>query len=1071
MSISSASTPIGDVLQQIAQRFAQSSRSPLLRSGELALPDASTQPLPLAPELAVAWRALLGETGWPWQAEALATVRRGLGLALVAPAPLGPACLLLLAAEHISANQGSLLLLAPDAASLHDLAQTANNIDALLGGGFPHLVVEQSTRPPHSPARLILTTPTTLHQRMLRTHHRGWSNMWPQLNGIVLPAFDQANSTSFGHCRWLLRRVERLRPRARPLTLYASLAPVAEIDELLARVFDHLPPLVYANTARIPLTWALWNGGAQPVDAALKLALALRQAGLSVQLDAPDSLERAILAQRGAAQGLSLVPRAAAPAHVLVMLGGVNATSLPSLLASGHRAVVLVTDQSIAAQTALAQPALLTPNLPPALPIATQNNYISSSHLRCAAEERPLQQSEISAWEVSDLVERLTQRNQLAQLPDSPTWQPVANLQQRSDIYATLHPTTISDVPVQIVDHEGTFLAELDSVTVERRLFSGASVLGGRVVGWNDDGSLGMRLQDAAPTLAEHRCSVSVREQFGQRPLDGARAEIELTIGRVVVTEEIVARRSLADDGSMRRVPFEPPIQLQWNAPALWLAAPEAGAGLGEILLGVLPLLLRCQPDAMVACLSEQQLYLVEAQPGGRGIVEQLYSQFEAWLHLAGLAARTLSKDPIYASYAQAELRWLEKILVPLAAPLRADMPPEPAQIAPPRVERASRQSMVISTNELNARRRGRGNVFALPRSLPKQGEAVKRPTAPLPSQPALPAQPMRLAAQQPPASKPITNQRPAVRNEAPPAPPAPEKAKPNVTRPPRRKASVGRNEAQRSTQPLVQPKAAAPSNQLPPERGSVVVPAPNEPPAYERPPFQQRNPQEKPATQRPISRPVQRETQPNQRPAQRETQPNQRPAQREQQPARPYQRNDQPTKPMPRETQPNQSPNQRPYQRNDQPTKPMPRESQPNQRPAQREQRPIQPNLAEQPVRPYQRNEQPAKPVEASADPQAMLEKARRLREQREAEARVAQPITRPNSANYDAEPSESRFKQGDRVHCVPYGEGVVQKTRIRDGRELLLVQFPELGDLRVDPAVNAVRIVRPEIQADDDE
>ncbi|HBW51089.1 MAG TPA: hypothetical protein DEF47_14440, partial [Herpetosiphon sp.] len=189
----------------------------------------------------------------------------------------------------------------------------------------------------------------------------------------------------------------------------------------------------------------------------------------------------------------------------------------------------------------------------------------------------------------------------------------------------------------------------------------------------------------------------------------------------------------------------------------------------------------------------------------------------------------------------------------------------------------------------------------------------------------------------------------------------------------------------------------------------------------------------------------------------------------------RPYQRNDQPTKPMPRESQSQQRPIQReqqparPYQRNDQPTKPMPREIQPPQRPLQPEQRPVQPNLAE-PVRPYQRNEQPAKPVEATADPQTMLEKARRLREQREAEARVAQPITRP-STNQAAEPSESRFKQGDRVHCVPYGEGVVQKTRIRDGRELLLVQFPELGDLRVDPAVNAVRILRPEIQAEDDE
>ncbi|HEY1015600.1 MAG TPA: hypothetical protein VGE07_23020, partial [Herpetosiphonaceae bacterium] len=51
-----------------------------------------------------------------------------------------------------------------------------------------------------------------------------------------------------------------------------------------------------------------------------------------------------------------------------------------------------------------------------------------------------------------------------------------------------------------------------------------------------------------------------------------------------------------------------------------------------------------------------------------------------------------------------------------------------------------------------------------------------------------------------------------------------------------------------------------------------------------------------------------------------------------------------------------------------------------------------------------------------------------------------------------------------GDRVFCVPYGEGEVRKTRVRDGRELLLVAFPELGELRVDTAVNAVRLIAPD-------
>jgi len=103
---------------------------------------------------------------------------------------------------------------------------------------------------------------------------------------------------------------------------------------------------------------------------------------------------------------------------------------------------------------------------------------------------------------------------------------------------------------------------------------------------------------------------------------------------------------------------------------------------------------------------------------------------------------------------------------------------------------------------------------------------------------------------------------------------------------------------------------------------------------------------------------------------------------------------------------------------------------------------------------------------VETSSDPEALLAKARRLREQREAEARQqagARPAPVARSVPDNDEPVASRFAPGDRVFCVPYGEGVVQKTRIRDGRELLLVSFPDLGDLRVDPAVNAVRVIEP--------
>lgn len=96
------------------------------------------------------------------------------------------------------------------------------------------------------------------------------------------------------------------------------------------------------------------------------------------------------------------------------------------------------------------------------------------------------------------------------------------------------------------------------------------------------------------------------------------------------------------------------------------------------------------------------------------------------------------------------------------------------------------------------------------------------------------------------------------------------------------------------------------------------------------------------------------------------------------------------------------------------------------------------------------------------SSDPAALLAKARRLREQREAEIQRQAPPPRPQPRQpVDEEPAESRFSPGNRVFCVPYGEGIVQKARVRDGHELLLVQFPELGELRIDPMVNAVRLI----------
>jgi hypothetical protein len=106
-----------------------------------------------------------------------------------------------------------------------------------------------------------------------------------------------------------------------------------------------------------------------------------------------------------------------------------------------------------------------------------------------------------------------------------------------------------------------------------------------------------------------------------------------------------------------------------------------------------------------------------------------------------------------------------------------------------------------------------------------------------------------------------------------------------------------------------------------------------------------------------------------------------------------------------------------------------------------------------------------------------AMVERLKRLREQREQREQSTprtQRTSRParmHAAVQDALPLEPRFHPGDRVHTTPYGEGEVLRSQIRDEHEILVIRFPTHGELTINPALNAVRLVaRPTPDADDD-
>ncbi|MGQ9828560.1 MAG: helicase [Roseiflexus sp.] len=89
-----------------------------------------------------------------------------------------------------------------------------------------------------------------------------------------------------------------------------------------------------------------------------------------------------------------------------------------------------------------------------------------------------------------------------------------------------------------------------------------------------------------------------------------------------------------------------------------------------------------------------------------------------------------------------------------------------------------------------------------------------------------------------------------------------------------------------------------------------------------------------------------------------------------------------------------------------------------------------------------------------ASTDAAALIERLRRQREQRE-RSKNREMRTQP-APESDIEP---RFTTGERIFCLPYGDGEVLESRIEAGREVLIVRFPDYGELTIDPALSLVR------------
>jgi hypothetical protein len=65
------------------------------------------------------------------------------------------------------------------------------------------------------------------------------------------------------------------------------------------------------------------------------------------------------------------------------------------------------------------------------------------------------------------------------------------------------------------------------------------------------------------------------------------------------------------------------------------------------------------------------------------------------------------------------------------------------------------------------------------------------------------------------------------------------------------------------------------------------------------------------------------------------------------------------------------------------------------------------------------------------------------------------------PRPASSRSQDEVHRFTPGQRIFCLPYGDGEIVESFFVDGREYIRVDFPNYGELKIDPSLSLVKVL----------
>lgn len=509
-------------------------------------------------------------------------------------------------------------------------------------------------------AQIVIATYQRLHRALLRDHDTAWKLFWSSLQSMVFLDIQLLSGIAYQHARWLLMRIERVRQYhaiARPSCLFTA-TPATNIEAALAGLCRDAYRIVpVADVATPPLLAVDAAAGSSCYRESAGLAIALCQAGYRVHMVLPD-----ICAPRIWEHTKDQVTHGAhvVPADVIVYAGmPLHGWARQEAMHGGALAVICVHDNTVADQF---QMRYGRADLPLWV-CDTANAYVDTVHVLAAAAEIPLLEREVQQWAVQTLVARMQGQGFVRTLSsnilvpagdDDPHAE--FDLHDAIGLPATLH-------------YAGESLSTLASATLyERWLAPRMAIppwLGGMVVTARDidAGSVTIAVDtEDRLTLPIRTTRVTVTDPISSIAPSG--------MHRVAVHDALVGMREW-HAGEWHDTAYPDAFAYTWYAPAVWWdigTVPDADVPLlGWTFVAALQHWVPDSLTALVPCYDEAsgRLFLVEAQPGGTGILQTVAPSLAEVMAAAQVGVAAHAGDEPLSAFVRVDAGWLPHAVCP----------------------------------------------------------------------------------------------------------------------------------------------------------------------------------------------------------------------------------------------------------------------------------------------------------------------------------------------------------------------------------------------------------------------